>query len=45
MSGWRRIIARLRSLIDNKRAEEDLAREVASHPPSSPTTSKAVACR
>jgi predicted permease len=31
MAGSRRIIARLRSLLDNKRAEEDLAREVASH--------------
>src|SRR6202046_804301 len=31
MAGWRRIIARLRSLLDNKRAEEELAREVASH--------------
>jgi len=31
MAGWRRIIARLRSLLNNKRAEEDLAREVASH--------------
>jgi predicted permease len=31
MVHWRRIIARLRSLLANKRAEEDLAREVASH--------------
>jgi predicted permease len=31
MAYWRRIIAQLRSLIANKRAEEDLAREVASH--------------
>ncbi|MGA2047977.1 MAG: ABC transporter permease [Terracidiphilus sp.] len=31
MAHWRRIIARLRSLVANKRAEEDLAREVASH--------------
>ena len=31
MAHWRRIIARLRSLLANKRAEEDLAREVASH--------------
>jgi predicted permease len=31
MARWRRIIARLRSLLANKRAEEDLAREVASH--------------
>ena len=28
---WRRIIARLRSLLANTRAEDDLAREVASH--------------
>jgi predicted permease len=31
MARWRRIIARFRSLLANKRAEEDLAREVASH--------------
>ena len=31
MAHWRRIIAQLRSLLANKRAEEDLAREVASH--------------
>ena len=31
MMHWRRIIAKLRSLFANKRAEEDLAREVASH--------------
>ena len=31
MAHWRRIIAKLRSLLGNKRAEEDLAREVASH--------------
>src|ERR1700733_12430816 len=31
MAHWRRIIARLRSLLANKRAEEDLAREVALH--------------
>ena len=31
MAGWRRIIERLRSLLANKRAEEDLSREVASH--------------
>ena len=31
MAHWRRIIAKLRSLLVNKRAEEDLAREVASH--------------
>jgi predicted permease len=31
MAHWRRVIARLRSLLANKRAEEDLAREVASH--------------
>jgi predicted permease len=31
MARWRRIIARLRSLLANQRAEEDLAREVASH--------------
>ena len=31
MAYWRRIIAQLRSLLANKRAEEDLAREVASH--------------
>src|SRR5271155_5521488 len=31
MANWRRIIAQLRSFIANKRAEEDLAREVASH--------------
>src|SRR6202451_2207404 len=31
MAHWRRIIARLRSLSANRRAEEELAREVASH--------------
>jgi predicted permease len=31
MTHWRRIIARFRSLLANKRAEDDLAREVASH--------------
>jgi predicted permease len=31
MAHWRRIIARLRSLLANTRAEDDLAREVASH--------------
>jgi len=31
MAHWRRIIAKLRSLLANKRAEENLAREVASH--------------
>jgi predicted permease len=31
MAHWRRIIAKLRSLVANKRAEENLAREVASH--------------
>src|ERR1700722_6668004 len=31
MARWRRIIAKLRGLVANKRAEEDLAREVASH--------------
>ena len=31
MAHWRRIIAQLRSLLGNKRAEEELAREVASH--------------
>ena len=31
MVHWRRIIARLRNFIANKHAEEDLAREVASH--------------
>jgi predicted permease len=31
MARWRRIIARLRNLLANQRAEEDLAREVASH--------------
>jgi predicted permease len=31
MAYWRRIIAQLRILLANKRAEEDLAREVASH--------------
>jgi hypothetical protein len=31
MVRWRRIIAKLRGLVANKRAEEDLAREVASH--------------
>jgi putative ABC transport system permease protein len=31
MAHWRRIIAKLRSLVANKHAEEDLAREVASH--------------
>ncbi len=33
MACWRRIIAKLRGLVANKRAEEDLAREVASHLP------------
>src|SRR6202451_1446615 len=31
MAHWRRIIARLRSLSANRRAEEELAREVAAH--------------
>jgi predicted permease len=31
MAHWRRIIAQLRTLLANKRAEEELAREVASH--------------
>ena len=31
MEHWRRIIAKLHSLLTNKRVEEDLAREVASH--------------
>jgi predicted permease len=31
MAHWRRTVAQLRSLLANKRAEEDLAREVASH--------------
>src|ERR1700677_616672 len=31
MARWRRIIARFRSLVANERAEDDLAREVASH--------------
>jgi predicted permease len=31
MAQWRRIIAKLRSYFANKRAEDDLAREVASH--------------
>jgi predicted permease len=31
MAHWRRIIAQLRSLLANKRAEEDLAREVTAH--------------
>jgi predicted permease len=31
MTHWRRIIARFRSLVANERAEDDLAREVASH--------------
>jgi predicted permease len=31
MARWRRIIAKLRSLLANKRTEDDLAREVASH--------------
>ena len=31
MAHWRRIFARLSKLFANKRAEEDLAREVASH--------------
>jgi putative ABC transport system permease protein len=31
MAHWRRFVARLRTLLANKRAEEDLAREVASH--------------
>src|SRR3984957_4359696 len=31
MARWRRIIAKLRGLVANKRAEEDLAREVTSH--------------
>ena len=32
MAHWRRIVAKLRNLLANKRVEEDLAREVASHP-------------
>ena len=31
MARWRRIIAKLRGLAANERAEEDLAREIASH--------------
>jgi predicted permease len=31
MARWRRLVAKLRNLAANKRAEEDLAREVASH--------------
>src|SRR6202034_4736354 len=31
MAHWRRIIARFRTLLANKRVEEELAREVASH--------------
>src|ERR1700685_91116 len=31
MVDWRRIVAKLRNLLANKRAEEDLAREVASY--------------
>ncbi len=31
MAHWRRVIAQLRSLLFNKQAEDDLAREVASH--------------
>jgi predicted permease len=31
MAQWRRIMPRLRSLLSNRRAEDDLAREVASH--------------
>ncbi len=31
MAHWRRIVAKLRNLLANKHAEEDLAREVASH--------------
>src|ERR1700677_2575281 len=31
MAHWRRIIAKLRNLLANKRAEEDLAREVTAH--------------
>src|SRR5580704_12435391 len=31
MAHWRRIIGKLRSLLANRRAEDDLAREVASH--------------
>jgi predicted permease len=31
MARWRRLIAQLRTLLANKRVEEDLAREVASH--------------
>src|SRR5271168_5527317 len=31
MTHWKRIIARFGSLLTNKRAEDDLAREVASH--------------
>ena len=45
MAHWRRILAQLRSLLANKRSEEDLEREVTSHLPSSPTTSNAAACR
>ena len=31
MAPWRRIVAKLRNLLANKHAEEDLAREVESH--------------
>ena len=31
MAYWRRVIAKLRNLFANKHAEENLAREVASH--------------
>jgi len=31
MAHWRRFIARLRNLLGNQRAEDELAREVASH--------------
>ena len=31
MAHWRRIVARLRSLLANKRAEEELTREITSH--------------
>ena len=31
MAHWRRIVAKFHNLFTNRRAEEDLAREVASH--------------
>ncbi len=44
MAHWRRIVAKLRNLLANKHAEEDLAREVASHLTLLADDSNAVGC-